>query len=262
MNDLVRSELFKLRSTKLAGILMGVWLVISCVIAGAIAGFTDLDDLSTIADQSEALRFSWSLLGLLLMPVVGVAIATSDTNHRTLGMTLLNEPDRRRIVVAKALTALQTGAGAGVLTGFLTIVVATIVFSARGGPTDLITEQGLWFVAAATIFGALVTLFGFGVGLLINNQTAAVVITIAFFIVIENILTLVLVLASAGDVVAWLPGATSGQTALLGAAGVEADPGFDEISLLSRPVSTAVLAGWGLVLTALGAYRLERSDVT
>lgn len=252
----------KLRTTRLAAILIGIWLIASAAIAAAIARFASIDELAGAADQDDLLRLSWSIVGILLMPVVGVAIATSDTNHRTLGMTLLAEPRRPRVVVAKALAALQTGAGAGILTGFVSLVVATIVISARGAGTDLITEKGLWFVAAATVYGALVTLFGFGVGLVINNQTAAVVITIALFIVIENVLTLVFVQANVAEVVSWLPGTTSGQTAYLGTEGAGADTGFDEITLHSPAISAVILAGWGLALTAVGAWRLERSDVT
>ena len=262
MNALVRSELMKLRTTKLAGILVGAWLVLSAALAWALGTFTGASDLRTVAEQDELLRFSWSIFGVLLMPVVGIGVATADTAHRTLGATLLVEPRRPRVVGAKALAALLIGAGAGVLAGLVAIVVGTITVAVRDLGTDLIVERGLWFVVAATVVGALVTLFGFGVGLLLNSQTAAIVITVAFFLVIEGVLSLLLVLASAGDVVAVLPGSLAGQVGLLGAEGAEIDSGFDDVDLLSPPIAAIVLALWGALLTLAGGLRLERADVT
>lgn len=262
MTNLLRAEFIKLLTTKLWWIVGGIWLVLAATFGGLSAAFVEAADLSSLSDQEQVFRFSWSLLGLLLVPVIGVSIATSDTSSRTLGMTLLGDPRRERVATAKGLTALGAGAILGLATGLVALITIGIALASRGLGTEFLTDAGLQFVFAAAIYGALLCLVGFGAGLLINNQTAAIVLTIAFFLVIEQIITLLLFIADAESVISWLPGSAAGQLAQLGQSGGATDNFDDDLSLFSPPVSGLVVLGWGLVLSALGALRLKRSDIT
>ncbi|WP_136520642.1 MULTISPECIES: ABC transporter permease subunit [Cellulomonas] len=189
--------------------------------------------------------------------VVGTLAVTTEYRHRTITPTLLLEP-RRDVVLAAKLAA---GGVMGVLFGVVGTVAAAgagaLVLALLGEPTGL-DEASTWGVLARSALALAVwAVVGVGLGTVLTNQVAAVVVILAFTQFLEPVLRLVLGLTSWGqDVSRYLPGAAgeaiSGGSFYSDAAGVPLLPAWQGL---------LVLVGYALVLAALGRVTTLRRDV-
>ena len=152
-------------------------------------------------------------------------------------------PDRRRVVVAKALTLAAVGGVTALALSILGVLVG--FFQGVAGPLEF--GAGLRLALAIAVGGAFWGWLGVGVGLLVTNQTIAVLVPVGWLLVVEPLI------GSFGldGLVPWLPGSLPG--ALAGLAGDNAPPAW---------AAFAALVVYGSALTLLGARLLERRDVT
>lgn len=254
MTRLLAAELLKLRSTR-APLFLGVaWLVVSAGIVVANFWFTSELDLELVDEQEFFVRSIFAFIGLLLAPIIGIGVATTDMRHRIMGATLLNEPRRDRVIAAKFLTAAVAGALAGLLVMAGSIAVGALLLLSRGVEFGMSATDIVSTIAAGGVFGAVMCLFGFGIGALVMSQTAAIVLTLGFLLIVQSILAVVL----AGDAYKWIPGTLAISASELWG---PADPdNIDEI--FSATLSILILFGYGVALSALGALRLRSTDIT
>ena len=207
MSDLVRAELTKTLTTRLWwGMLIGAVLlttlqaVVGALVAGLEAGpgmppSPGLDETATILGVYAQAPLSGTYLFALVM---GVTAMTGEYRYQTITPTFLATPRRARVVAAKALAQLGVGAGYGVVAVLTALVGAGIVMLARGFSLAYDTP-GLWrAVALAIVAVALWTLLGMGVGTLLRNQVAAILLALGLAIVLQPILGLVLTRARLG----------------------------------------------------------------
>jgi hypothetical protein len=143
---------------------------------------------------------------------------------------------------------------AGVLVGLAFAAVITVVvlavglpwLAAKGVPIQLtgpLAQKVAGVLAAAALSGLL----GVAVATLVRNQVAAVVGVLLWFLLVEGVLPLVL---RAPTLPRWLPG---GATAAL------TEPGGRYLSMWAGGL---LLAGYALVLAAIGSRLTLRRDVT
>jgi len=247
MTRLVRAELAKLRTTRTAPTMLAAlaaFAVVTVVFVVTVAGSEGNPPLHAdslrwiVAAPSRVVSGAVLLLGILAMG--------GEFRHQTITQTFLTTPNRGRVVAAKL--------AAGVLVGLAFAAVITVVvlavglpwLAAKGVPIQLtgpLAQKVAGVLAAAALSGLL----GVAVATLVRNQVAAVVGVLLWFLLVEGVLPLVL---RAPTLPRWLPG---GATAAL------TEPGGRYLSMWAGGL---LLAGYALVLAAIGSRLTLRRDVT
>lgn len=214
MTALLRSELTKILTTRLWwGLLVGV-VIYTGLSAGLTAAFAGvdpgagqsatpgLDNDSTIRSVYATAAFSGSYLFALVLGVTGM---TGEYRYQTITPTFLATPRRHRVVLGKAGASLAVGVGYGVVAFVVALVLGGVVIALRGYDLGLGTP-GLWrAVPLAMLAVGLWTLFGLGIGTLIRNQIAAILVAVGTAFIIEPLVGLALDAADLDDVAKFLP---------------------------------------------------------
>ncbi|AXL13482.1 hypothetical protein DXT68_16120 [Microbacterium foliorum] len=166
--------------------------------------------------------------------------------------------DRRNGVVAHRLTLQPRWASflsrapvaalGGALVALATVVGGHVALTVSTGGTDV----DLAMVAATSVVGAVAGLWGFGVGLVVQQHL------LALFVAPVSL--------GAAMVVAifWAPGAVwFPLPAILAGAGFDlSNIGIDSAALLEGPLSTAIAVAWTVLILAAGATSFLSRDVT
>ncbi|WP_232331341.1 ABC transporter permease [Agromyces laixinhei] len=263
-------KVFTTRMWWLIAILLGVYVALMAGGFGAFLGWaTENPDAAASAGGTTALPPGMNLAPLLysfatsigyVFPVLlGALAVTGEFRHKTLTPTFLAEPHRTVVLSAKFVSQLAVGAGLGVFAFAVSVGSGAAALAGWGLDTGLDSSDTWALIGRGVLAMALWGAIGVGLGVLVTNQVAAIVIVIAFTQFVEPILRLV---ASLSDMTAsigrFLPGAAS--DALVGAS-------FYNIAAMG---SSETLEWWqgGLVLfgiavaaTAIGGATTWRRDV-
>jgi ABC-2 type transport system permease protein len=262
MTGLVRSELRKISSTRLWwGLAIGA-LLFTALQAGLTAGFAGVDagggqPPSPALDTGDAIRsvyvtsaFAGTYVFALILGITGM---TGEHRYKTITPTFLVTPRRPRVVVAKMIAHLGFGFGYAVIGLVVAFVVGGVVISLRDFPLGYGTER-LWTGAVlVTLAVALWTMLGIGIGTLIRNQIAAIMVAVFVTFLVEPLATFALNSADLDWVVKWLP--TNASAALT-------SPGDAFLDYLDWWAGGLVLIGYAVVLGGLGLLLSVRRDVT
>lgn len=262
MIGLLRSEITKTLTTRTWwGLLIGAVLLtaLQAVATAAVAGQApgmgspgtpDLDAPETLRQAFAGAAFNGTYLFAL---VIGVLAITGEYRHQTVTPTFLATPRRSRVIVAKALAQVAVGGVFGVVGVLAALVGAGIVIAVRGGSMGL-DDGSLWRAMVLVVLAiALWTVLGLGLGTLLRNQIAAVLVAIGLGVVVEPIVGLVLNLLDLGAVAKFLPSAAS--SAVL-------DPDVAGVELLPWWAGALVMVGYAVVVGALGVLLSVRRDIT
>ncbi|GAB3484764.1 ABC transporter permease subunit [Amycolatopsis cihanbeyliensis] len=125
----------------------------------------------------------------LIPAIFGVFALAGEYRNKTITTTFLTAPNRVSALSAKMITYIVWGAMYGVLS-FGVAALATLA-TVDG---DRLPSGGQWLAAlGGTILAyVLVTLFGIGVGAVLNKVTLAVILLLGYMLVLENVLVLLL----------------------------------------------------------------------
>lgn len=179
----------------------------------------------------------------LLVVLLGVLSVTGELRHGSITPTLLVTPDRRRVLIAKVLACSLIGAVITLVLAGLAIAAGAVGGVLAGVPVGHAIRLVAGFVALTSFWGW----FGVGIGALVRQQVPALVIPIAWLLVVETLLRAF----DLGAVRWWLPGgAGDGLT------------GSPTPGVLPAWLAALVLAGYALALSIPGAWCLVRSDIT
>jgi len=244
----VYSEWLKIRTTR------GwyAYLTVTILLVGvAVAG----DVGSSDDERRSSLDFQLGLVDAagfasLLAVILGITIVTTEFRHGTITPTLLAEPQRELVVAAKAVAA--------VLVSLLFALIGLAIVAAVGLPWLSIVDAEVHLdgdVGTRALQVLLVTvlwgLIGVAVGVLVQSQIAALVGTLIWIFLAENLLIGVLGLLDIDGAAPYLP-----FQALDAADG----NGGDE--LLSYWPGVGVSLAWTALLGLVGTERLRRRDIT
>lgn len=212
----------------------------------------------TAAEAARSVYTAGSSVGYVFPLVIGALAMASEFRHRTITPTLLAEPRRTVFLVGKLVAGLAVGLLFGVVGTAVATGVGAAVLSAAGSPT-LLGEPSTWrYVGLAVLAMALWALVGVGVGTVLTNQVAVVVVVLAWTQLVEPVARLALGATSwGGHVAAYLPGAAS--DAMTG--------GSLYTVMASGPVlewwaGLLVLLGYVAVLALVGRATTLRRDIT
>ncbi len=184
MTRLVGAEVFKLRTTRtFYGLVLGALglVLVIVILASATANKSDI----TLRDVIGISGFA-QVFALLL----GIIAVTSEFRHGTVTPSLLVVPDRARLTLAKLGAALIVGLALGLVATGLSALIGSVILNARDIPNPLSGSDVTKMVIGGTVATALYAALGVGVGAVVRNQVGAVVGSLVYLFVLENLLTI------------------------------------------------------------------------
>ncbi|MGH2966722.1 MAG: ABC transporter permease [Solirubrobacterales bacterium] len=186
MSSLIAAEFLKMRTTRT------FWWV--AVLAVGLAVLVTIVTLATSTTESQDdARSLISNMGIpgLFMIILGVVGAAGEYRHGTITSTFLVAPDRRRVLVAKALAYAIGGLGVGIVSAALVLAISAPWLSGQGHPLDSLgLETGdLALIATGSLaYMAISGVLGVGVGALVTNQVTAVVAVFVVLFVVDPVI--------------------------------------------------------------------------
>ena len=259
---LVRSELRKITTTRLWwGLLLGalVYTLIQAAANAALAGSEPGagQPATPGLDTAEAIRTIYASSpfqgAYIFAMILGITGMTGEYRYQTITPTFLATPKRARVVAGKMVAHLFFGFGYGFVAVLGALLVGGAIIAARGYDLGFDADR-LWpSVALATLAVGLWTLLGIGIGTLIRNQVAAVLVAVFVTFLVEPLATFVLAANDLDNVVKWLP--TNASTALT-------SPGTSLLEYLPWWAGGLVLLGYAALLAGLGVRLSVRRDIT
>jgi ABC-2 type transport system permease protein len=241
MSALFAAELLKLRTTRMVYGLLGGLLAIVAIVTVAVILDSSVQDL----EQDPAGLFAAPASGIVFVLLLGVMLIAGEFRHGTITQTLLVTPDRWKVLVAKLAAGGVLGLAFGVVSELFALVLGVPLLGLKGA--DISFDSESWklvvgVVLASTIAGML----GVGLGSLIRNQVAAIVLVFAWLLIVEPTLGAIL-----QENAKFTPGGAI--------AAVVADE--EDGELLTQPAGIALLLGYTAGLAALGGRFVLSRDV-
>lgn len=195
-------------------------------------------------------------LGYLLMLVIGVMQIGAEYRHRTITSTFLAQPRRPRVMLAKVLALTMIAAAYGVLSLVGSVLVGALTLSARGAPAFPSSSVARTLALSLLVLG-LWALIGLGVGILIPNQVAALLIGVGVAWLVEPLLGLAIKAWDFGQhhIAPYLP--SEATAAIMNTARASS---YDV--RLSWWGGAIALAAWAAAFAGTGIVRVVRQDIS
>jgi ABC-2 type transport system permease protein len=245
MRNQIASEWRKLRTTRSVYGLLGGAVGLAGLAAWAMVAtmhFGPSVALATLPGFAEMM-----VIVPIFVVVLGIRSYTDEARHGSIVPTLLTDPNRRRIVVAKAVVLAIAAIGFALAASATVAAVSWVLLVAQGTAVSVSLASVGLLVVKGIVICVLWSAVGLGVGLTVSHQVAAIVGAILWLLVGESLAEML-----ASGVAKFLPGHAA--TSLLGIASADA-------SLLAPLAGAAVLTVWALGSVALGTSSLARRDV-
>ena len=261
----LRVEVRKQLTTRLWWGLLVVMAAYVAVVAGFLtiafsqeAGTVGGPPVAALDDETQR-----HVLYTLVMPLayvfpvlIGTLSITAEYRYQTLTPTFLAEPRRTVVLAAKLVVATALGLLFGVVGAAAGAAAVAAVRGLTGAPLGLDAEI-LQALAQVVLGMALWAAVGVGVGTLVRNQVAAVVVIIAFSQLVEPLARIALSSWDATRSVSqYLPGAAGDAMA-----GASLYTLGSPLELLEWWQGALVLAAYAVVLFAVGTRLTLRRDV-
>jgi ABC-2 type transport system permease protein len=249
MTRLVHSELLKLRTTRTARVLLALAAAGTAALVAAVlllAGQPGQPALGPDALRQLVLVPAQPLtLAALVLGVLGMA---GELRHGTATSTFLVTPRRGRVVAAKLAAAAVTGLAMSLASTAAVLAVGLPWLRAKGIEVAIADPGVAARVAGLAVAVALYGVLGTGLGALLRNQVAAVVVGLLWWSQgVERVLTGIL---HQPGLERWLP---------MGAASALTAPGDGRLPMWAGAL---VFAAYGLGLALLGGRLVARRDLT
>ncbi|WP_028192276.1 ABC transporter permease subunit [Salinispora pacifica] len=274
MSNLIRAELFKIRTTKTWWImaliylpLWGIALLVNWgqteVLARDLFGDVPAGQAEAVGAVSQPdalaanLYTNGQFLGLLMVMLLGIIVVTGEFFHQTVTTTFLTTPRRSAVVLAKlaatACLALIFWLGttsANLLAGMAILEQVGVGAQWGGAVWEAVALNGLAYLLWA--------FFGVGLGTLIRSQIGATVTGILLYLggTIGALTVLTVAANRLGDWVNNLQVLVPSLASALMITGVDI-PGEPP-----RWAGAAVLIGYGLVFGLIGILTMRRRDIS
>ncbi len=193
---------------------------------------------------------------------LGVLLITSEYRHQTISATFLSTPRRWIVLLSKSVAVVVIGVIYAIGHTAASVAGGAAMLAGKGEPT-LLGDGEVWRSLGIGVLAFVVwTMLGFGFGMLVRNQVAAVLIAVGFSLVGQIALNIIFAVADWTWAARWLPGnLTGGMLITVDPTGGLADPStqpyFDQWWL-----SALILVGYTAVLAIAGSALTARRDIT
>ena len=252
MSALVRAELLKLRTVALPAWLLVTTLafVLLSVLATVLTAGMEGAPLQRDDPQLLARAVASASAGNTVLLVLGILVLTQEFRFGTATPSFLVSPRRWRVLAAKLAAVSLAGLLIAVLSSLFAVGASWALIAARGDALIFdrtVVEVLLGVVLCLALYGPI----GVGVGALIRNQIAAVVVALAWTFLVEQLLVALL-----PEIGRWTPGGAASAVLQLG------DVATTRGDLLPVWGGAVLLVVYALVLSGVGARLTLRRDLT
>ena len=204
MINTIRSEWIKLRTVRMNFVLFILAVAFPVIVSVLVSSLVDLNDLK-ITDVVGTVTGS-SVVTALLLGVVGAVSISAEFAHGTIRPTFAATPKRMRVLVSKAIVTALFAAVAEALVVIFCFTVSSAIATSRGAKLSLSDRpEARAALIGIVVFAVIVSLLGFGIGMVIRNTPAAVAVLILWPLVVENIITAILSAAGVDNPQKFLP---------------------------------------------------------
>lgn len=204
MIDTLRSEWIKLRTVRMNAVLAIIAVAFPLVITVLTAVLIDADDMD--ARDLVGLVTGTSIVTGMLLGVIGAAGITSEFGFGTIRPTFAATPKRSQVLVAKAVLTVVVGLVVEAAMVALCFGIGSAVLNGRGGSVRFADAgDARWALLGIVVFAGIVSLLGFGLGMLIRSTPAAISVLILWPLVGESLVGGLLFAAGVEDGFKWLP---------------------------------------------------------
>jgi ABC-2 type transport system permease protein len=249
MTRLVQAELLKLWTTRTARVLLALTAAGTAALAVLVLAFAGRPGQPALGD--DALRQlvvapnGPLTLAALVLGVLGMA---GELRHSTATSTFLVTPVRGRVVAAKLVAAAVAGLAMALVAAVVVLAIALPWLPAKGVDVSL-ADPGLGArLAGLAAAVALYAVLGTGLGALLRNQFAAVIVGLLWWQ--GGVEELVLSVLRRPGLERWLPD---------GAALALTVPGDGTLPMWAGGL---LFAAYGLVSALAGGWLVARRDLT
>jgi ABC-type transport system involved in multi-copper enzyme maturation permease subunit len=273
--NLVKAELFKIRSTStwwiLGLITLVLWaltLLINWAGSSINAGAESTEGLTP--DQAEQVRVaneavnvasnlytSGQFFGVLMVMLLGAIVVTNEFFHQTATTTFLVTPRREAVVFAKLIASTLLGLTFWLITTLLNLLFVPFILDALNVGSQL-GEPAIWrAIGLNALAYALWAILGVGGGVLIRSQIGATIALSTIYVIGYFGATTIFFLLTPriGDWFGKLQVLVPPLASQLMVSGTEL-PGNPP-----RWVGAVVLIGYAAVAGGLGTWLMKRRDI-
>jgi ABC-type transport system involved in multi-copper enzyme maturation permease subunit len=202
---------------------------------------------------------SGQFFGTLFVMLLGALMVTNEFHHQTATSTFLATPKRTRVIASKLVAAVGFGVLFALVTTLISVPVGAIFLGTEGVGSQLGEPSVLGALALNVLAYAVWAIFGVGIGTLLRNQIAAIVVCIVLKVVAEQLLGAIITLLAGWLKQDWilnllyaLPSAAS--SAMTSAERLPGAPAWY--------TGAAILLAYGLVAAGVGSLITRRRDIT
>lgn len=218
-------------------------------------------DEALLPTGADAARTAYSIgnpIGYVFPLIIGSLAFTGEFRHQTITASLLVEPRRSLLLVAKLISSVAIGLAYGVV-GTLAVVGSSAPVLAGFGDGAYLGDSE---VQKVIVFSVLVltiwAVVGVAIGGFITNQVAAIVVIVAFTQFVEPIARFVgATVDSLSGFAQYLPGAAA--DAIMGASFLSSVGA--EVDLLPRWAGALILLGYAALFALLARFVTLRKDI-
>jgi ABC-2 type transport system permease protein len=264
VSAVLRSEVRKITTTRLW------WIMLICVflLAGCYASLPGVVAVLQQRSAGAGSRFAdpgtvrsiyngGNTVSRIIALIIGITAFGSEYRHQTLASTYLATPRRLRVLMGKVGSLLTFGLLYGVASVAAGMLVAIPFVLANDG-TFALDQPTTWRSLVLGVLSiALWTMIGMGIGILIKNMLAAMLVGIGFAYLVEPILSVIFFLRKWDLPLNLMPsGATN---AMLGTTSPVLFAGQHPLVWWQGAL---VLAGWCLLPAVVGVVSTMRQDIS
>lgn len=195
MTSLIRAEfrrLFSLTTWRwgpLAAVLCGGGLVALATLLGP----ENFDPPMPAIDTHDGTLLALGLVGFtaIVPALFGATALTSEYRHRTISVTFLHEPRRARVLSAKLFVYAVAGAGYGLILATAAGLALYGGAAVRGLTVGAEPTVVLRILASLMVTMMVYTVLGVGVGAVLRNQTATLIVLGGYLYMVEHALAII-----------------------------------------------------------------------
>ena len=171
MIGVLKSELFKLRTTRATTIVATCSVLLPAIIFGLTSLFAFTN--GEVGDSLVSMVGNFAPLTGLLLGVVGVLCSTQEYSQGTIRITLVATPNRLKVFIAKLLTTLVVSVASALLMLLLCLLPSQVILSTRNVTFELIGSD-IRVLFSAVILSAFLSILGLSLGLIFKSSPGAI----------------------------------------------------------------------------------------
>ncbi|MCU1392600.1 MAG: hypothetical protein JWM34_1028 [Ilumatobacteraceae bacterium] len=202
MIHVLRSEWIKIRTVRVNYVLGIIAFAFPVVVVALVAALNS--DAQSAAGDLPGTVTATMILTAILLGVVGALNLTSEYSHNTIRTSFAAVPQRTRVLLGKLLVTLVSTMVFAAIIELITFGIGKVILDGRGADTATSGTDKAAMLGLVVLVG-LLSMLGYGLGLVVRNSPATVAIFILWPLLLESIARAVLSAAGIDNPTPWLP---------------------------------------------------------